>query len=205
MRSHLCGAIAIAAVIATPTMAETTTPNSSTMSTPGPGAGRGAPTLSHDGSASLTTPKAPSASDSPGAARTLVGYDTQRGDWQRYGRRNDGHRRHQSGKRKVGSAKIVDRGFPLDDPALSARLRRHAGFCRALCFLAKTQPVRHALSARVTAARLSGSCAGCRTTFVPSKVRAHQNACTASGASCRRRMRRQLKSLITTGNPERPQ
>jgi hypothetical protein len=39
MRSHLYGAIAIAVMIATPAMAQTTTPTSNTMSTQGPGAG----------------------------------------------------------------------------------------------------------------------------------------------------------------------
>jgi hypothetical protein len=67
MRSHLCGAIAIAAMIATPTMAQTTSPTSNTMSTQGPGAGTGAPTLSHDGSAGLTNSNAANASNSPGA------------------------------------------------------------------------------------------------------------------------------------------
>jgi hypothetical protein len=67
MRSHLYGAIAIAAMIATPAMAQTTTPTSNTMSTPGPGAGTSTPTLSHDGSASLTNANASRASNSPGA------------------------------------------------------------------------------------------------------------------------------------------
>ncbi len=67
MRSHLYGAIAIAAMIATPAMAQTTNPTSNTMSTPGPGAGTSTPTLSHDGSASLTNSNASSASKSPGA------------------------------------------------------------------------------------------------------------------------------------------
>jgi hypothetical protein len=66
MRSHLYGAIAIAAIIATPAMAQTTTPTSNTMSTPGPGAGT-SQTLSHDGSASLTNSNASRASKSPGA------------------------------------------------------------------------------------------------------------------------------------------
>ena len=35
MRTHLYGAIAIAAMIATPVIAQTTTPTSNTMSTPG--------------------------------------------------------------------------------------------------------------------------------------------------------------------------
>jgi hypothetical protein len=68
MRSHLYGAIAIAAMIATPAIAETTTPTSNTMSTPGPSAGTSRPTLSHDGSSSLTNSNAPSAgSNNPGA------------------------------------------------------------------------------------------------------------------------------------------
>jgi hypothetical protein len=67
MRSHLYGAIAIAAMIATPAVAQTTTPTSNTMSTPGPGAGTSPPTLSHDGSASMTNSNASSASKSPGA------------------------------------------------------------------------------------------------------------------------------------------
>jgi hypothetical protein len=60
MRSHLYGAIAIAAVIATPAISETTTPTSNTMSTPGPSAGTSRPTLSHDGSSSLTNSNAQS-------------------------------------------------------------------------------------------------------------------------------------------------
>jgi hypothetical protein len=67
MRSQLFGAIAIAAMIATPAVAQTTTPSSNTMSTQGPGAGPNAQTLSHDGSASLTNSNASSASNSPGA------------------------------------------------------------------------------------------------------------------------------------------
>ena len=67
MRSRLYGAIAIAAMIATPAMAQTTTPTSNTMSTPGSGAGTSAPTLSHDGSTSMTNSNASSASNSPGA------------------------------------------------------------------------------------------------------------------------------------------
>jgi hypothetical protein len=67
MRSHLYGALAIAAMIATPAMAQTTTPTANTMSTPGPGAGTSTPTLSHDGSASPTNTNASSASNSPGA------------------------------------------------------------------------------------------------------------------------------------------
>jgi microsomal dipeptidase-like Zn-dependent dipeptidase len=67
MSSHLYGAIAIAAMIATPAIAQTTAPTSNTMSTLGPGAGTSTPTLSHDGSASLTNSNASSASNSPGA------------------------------------------------------------------------------------------------------------------------------------------
>jgi hypothetical protein len=58
MKSHLYRAIAIAAMIATPAMAQTTTRTSNTMSTPAPGVGASTPTLSHDGSNSLTTPNA---------------------------------------------------------------------------------------------------------------------------------------------------
>ena len=78
MRSHLYGAIAIAAMIATPAIAETTTPTSNTMSTPGPSAGTSLPTLSHDGSSSLTNSNAPSAgSNNPGAgASPHTGYST---------------------------------------------------------------------------------------------------------------------------------
>jgi hypothetical protein len=77
MRSHLCGAIAIAAMIATPAMAETTTPTSNTMSTPGPGAGTSRPTLSHDGSNSLTNSDASSARNGPGAgASPHTGYSS---------------------------------------------------------------------------------------------------------------------------------
>jgi hypothetical protein len=67
MRSHLYGAIAIAAMIAPPAMAQTTTPTSNTMSTPGPGAGTSTPTLSHDGSSSLTNSNASRGGNSPGA------------------------------------------------------------------------------------------------------------------------------------------
>jgi hypothetical protein len=77
MRSHLYGAIAIAATIATPAMAQTTTPTSNTMSTQGPSAGTSRPTLSHDGSANLTNPKASSARNSPGAgASPHTGYSS---------------------------------------------------------------------------------------------------------------------------------
>lgn len=67
MRSHLYGAIAIAATIAIPAMAQTTSPTSNTMSTQRPGAGTSTQTLSHDGSASLTNSNASSVSNSPGA------------------------------------------------------------------------------------------------------------------------------------------
>jgi hypothetical protein len=63
MRSLLYVAIAIA----TPAMAQTTTPTSNTMSTQGSNAGMSTPTLSHDGSASLTNSNASSARNSPGA------------------------------------------------------------------------------------------------------------------------------------------
>ena len=77
MRSHLYGAIAIAAMIATPAMAQTTTRTSNTMSTPAPGAGASTPTLSHDGSNSLTDSSASSASNSPGAgASPHTGYSS---------------------------------------------------------------------------------------------------------------------------------
>ena len=77
MRSRLYRAIAIAAMIATPAMAQTTTPTSNTMSTPGPDAGTKAPTLSHDGSASMTNSNASSASNSPGAgASPHIGFVT---------------------------------------------------------------------------------------------------------------------------------
>jgi hypothetical protein len=68
MRPHLYGTIAIAITIATPAMAQqTTTPTANTMSSPGSGAGTSPPTLSHDGSASLTNSNASRASNSPGA------------------------------------------------------------------------------------------------------------------------------------------
>ena len=54
MRSHLYGALDIAAIIATPAMAQTTAPTSNTLSPPGPGAG--------------TNSNASKASNSPGAA-----------------------------------------------------------------------------------------------------------------------------------------
>ena len=95
MRSHLYGAIAIAAMIATPAMAQTTTRTSNTMSTPGSGAGASTPTLSEDGSNSLTNSNASSASHNPGAgASPHTGYSSgmtpSAGDWQRHGGRNDG-------------------------------------------------------------------------------------------------------------------
>ena len=78
MRSHLYGAIAIAAMIATPAIAETTTPTSNTMSTPGPNVGTSRPTLSRDGSNSLTNSHASSAgSNNPGAgASPHTGYSS---------------------------------------------------------------------------------------------------------------------------------
>lgn len=90
MRSHLFGAIALAAIVATPAMAETTTPTSDTMSTQGLGKGTGTRTLSHDGSASLTNSNASSVSKSPWGRRIapyrfLVRYDAERGDCQRHG------------------------------------------------------------------------------------------------------------------------
>jgi hypothetical protein len=77
MRTHLYGAIAIAAMIATPAMAQTTNRTSNTMSTPAPGAGASTPTLSHDGSNRLTDSNASSASNSPGAgASPHTGYSS---------------------------------------------------------------------------------------------------------------------------------
>ena len=65
------------AMIATPAMAETTGPTSNTMSTPGPGAGTSRPTLSHDGSNSLTNSDASSARNGPGAgASPHTGYSS---------------------------------------------------------------------------------------------------------------------------------
>ena len=60
MKSHLYGAIAALSLIAMPVLAETTTPQSNTVSAQGSGTGvhgqpggKNGPTLSHDGNSSL--------------------------------------------------------------------------------------------------------------------------------------------------------
>jgi hypothetical protein len=62
MKAHLVAAIAGLAMITMPVLSQTTTPTSTTLSKPGPVAGRNGETLSHDGSANLTNPQAAEAS-----------------------------------------------------------------------------------------------------------------------------------------------
>jgi len=60
MKTHLYGAIATLSLIATPVLAETTPPNSNTLSSQGSGAGvhgqpggKNGPALSHDGNSGI--------------------------------------------------------------------------------------------------------------------------------------------------------
>lgn len=41
--------------------------------------------------------------------RLLFWYESQRGDWQRHGGRNDGYRRYKSGEREIRSAEVMPR------------------------------------------------------------------------------------------------
>ena len=68
MKLHLLGVLTVAAMIATPALAETTTPTSKTLSSPGPGVAQQGQTPSHDGTSSLTNSHAAAASQAPGAA-----------------------------------------------------------------------------------------------------------------------------------------